>query len=461
MPHTHSRLEHRDTSSLSLGELLGALSFAIDMTEGQPEGHCTRCCWIGQQIGQAVGLDEAALWDLYYAILLKDIGCSSNAARVCQLYLTDDLAFKRNIKTVDPSSVPQAFRFVFDHTGMGRKMGERLRALITAIRHSGEFAQELMDTRCQSGARIVRQMRFSEDVAQSVSSLDEHWDGRGMPHGLRGDAIPLYSRIALLAQVADVFFTTAGPAVARREIRRRSGTWFDPGLVRAFLRISATNAFWDMLGSPDLPRKVFRLAPARGRNAIDEDYLDDIAEAFAGVVDSKSPYTAGHSDRVAEFSAVLGRQLHMDASHIRRLKRAALLHDVGKLGVSNTILDKPGPLTDAEWGEVRRHTLYASQILSRIPAFSDIAVIARSHHERLDGTGYPDGLAGSNINSDTRLITVADVFDALTADRPYRAALKVDDALALMQADRGKAFDPQMLDALEAAIRAGELETAA
>src|SRR5574343_1146790 len=194
---------------LHLSELISALSHALDITEGQPEGHCVRCCWIGMHIGRQIGLDGDALWHLYYTLLLKDLGCSSNAARICELYLTDDLRFKRDFKTVG-DSLPSVLNFVLKHTSLKAGLAERFRSVMTIMREGDEIAQELIATRCSRGAEIARLLRFPEGVAQGIYSLDEHFNGEGRPDRLAGEAIPLYSRIALLAQGIDVFHTAGG-----------------------------------------------------------------------------------------------------------------------------------------------------------------------------------------------------------------------------------------------------------
>ena len=170
------------------------------------------------------------LRDLYYTLLLKDLGCSSNAARICELYLTDDLSFKRDFKTVG-DGLPEILRFVFSHTGLKAGLAGRLRSVAHILRNGPRIADELIKTRCTRGADIARQLRFGDAVATGIGSLDEHWDGRGRPEGLAGEAIPLYARIALLAQVVDVFHTLGGRAAALRELGDRSGSWFDPALV--------------------------------------------------------------------------------------------------------------------------------------------------------------------------------------------------------------------------------------
>jgi len=437
-----------NVGTLRLSELIGALSHALDITEGQPKGHCVRACWIGMHIGRHVGLAERELWELYYTLLLKDLGCSSNAARICELYLSDDLAFKRDFKTVG-DSLPQMLRFVFTHTGMTVGFSERLRSIVNIMRNGPQYAQELIQTRCQRGADIARQLRFPDAVADGIHSLDEHWNGRGKPQGLRGEAIPMPARIALLAQVIDVFHTADGPAAAMREARERAGQWFDPALVTAFEQVAVQPAFWDTLRSERIDMAVQALEPGAFEVRLDDDYLDDIASAFGQVVDSKSPFTRGHSERVAVYVDGIALALGIDAPRRRWLKRGALLHDVGKLGVSNAVLDKPGKLDDAEWVAVRHHAAHTEAILSRIGAFGELARMAGAHHERLDGGGYPRGLKGDQISLETRIITTADIFDAISADRPYRGAIPVPKTLEIMAESVGTALDPLCFEALK------------
>ena len=212
-------------------------------------------------LGITIGLSQQQMHDLYYVLLLKDLGCSSNAARICQLFATDDHDFKRNAKLVD-SSLVQVLRFLAGNTAVGSGPVEKLRAILRLAATGGKFDRELIETRCHRGAHIARQMGFSEGVARGILDLDEHWDGRGLPLGLKGDAISLGARIALMAQVIDVFNMTGGRASATQEIIRRSGGWFDPELVAAFENVARDEGFWSGLSDPRLDRKVFDLEPA-------------------------------------------------------------------------------------------------------------------------------------------------------------------------------------------------------
>ena len=437
--------------AIQLSEIIGAMSYALDITEGQPAGHCVRCCWIGMHIGRQAGLSEDQLWELYYTLLLKDLGCSSNAARICELYLTDDLQFKRDFKTVG-DSLPQVLAFVFSHTGLKAGLAERFRSVLGILRNGSEIAHELIATRCQRGAEIARLLRFPEAVARGIFCLDEHFNGKGKPAALVGDGIPVYARIALLAQVIDVFHTADGRSAALAEARGRAGTWFDPLLVESFEAVAVDEQFWTTLASAEVDNAVVGLVPAGHEVPLDEDYLDDIAAAFGQVVDSKSPYTSGHSARVALYTDMIGEALGLSEPRRRWLRRGALLHDVGKLGVSNSVLDKAGALDRAEWDAVKLHAEYSERILSRITAFAELARVAGAHHERLDGTGYPRGLRAEEINIETRIITTADIFDAITAERPYRGAIPIPKALEMMEQTVGTALDPQCFDALKRAI---------
>jgi len=440
--------------ALKLAELIGALSHALDLNEGEPAGHSLRVCWIGMHIGEAIGLDAATRWSLYYTLLLKDLGCSSNAARICELYLADDRAFKHDFKRAGAGAL-DLLGFVASHTGAHVAWRRRIAALLHVARNGDALAQELILTRCSRGAAIARRLRFPDDVAQGIHALDEHYDGSGRPDGLRGDAIPVAARIALLAQVIDVFQFAHGPEAAVAEARRRAGSWFDPRLVDAFATLARRPAFWATLQGDALGAAVNALEPAGHAVPLDDDYLDDIAEAFGAVVDAKSPYTAGHSARVGDTTDALARELGIGDARRRWLRRAALLHDVGKLGVSNSILDKPGRLDADEWEAVKRHATYTGEILGRLSAFEELAPIAAAHHEKLDGTGYPLGLAAAEIRLETRIITTADIFDAITAERPYHAATPVERTLTIMREHVGTALDPACFAALEAVVANG------
>ena len=448
MPVTETGPARPDTGSLRLSSVLGALSHALDLTEGQPPGHCMRACWIGFHVGKAMGLSRDALWELYFTVLLKDAGCSSNAERLCQLYAHDDRVTKHDYFQVDGDSLRQLARFVFTHTAPGAGMQTRLARILHLMRHGQDLADELVVTRCERGAAVARQLGFSERVAEGIRNLDEHWNGKGRPQRLAGAAIPLAARIALAAQVADVFHQVGGTQAALAEVRRRRGTWFDPAVADVLCEIAGVPDFWAPMQAPDFAERLWDIEPGHQRIAVTEPQLDAIALAFAQIVDAKSHFTYGHSERVGQYAEAIARRMGLPDERVTWIRRGALLHDLGKLGVSNSVLDKPGRLDPDEWEQIRRHPALTEDILARIGPFSDLARIAGAHHERLDGRGYPNGIDAPRIRLETRIITTADIFDALTAERPYRPAMPMNEALAIMHTMCGDAIDPECFAAL-------------
>lgn len=437
---------------LLLSEVIAALSYALDLTEGQPAGHSIRCCWIGMHVGQKLGLTEQQQWDLYYTLLLKDAGCSSNAARLYELYGGDERKIKHDFKTVDNHDVKQITQFVINHTGVGESFIKKIKRLYQLSRHGEELATELVETRCERGADIAIRLGFNENIADGIRYLDEHWNGQGKPYKKAGNDIPVTSQIALLSQVADVFFISGNKSASLTQIQHRSGSWFNPELVSIFQSLSSNNTFWETLVDPNLQQEITNLEPASFVMSVTDSRLDDITAAFGMIVDTKSPFTYNHSSRVALYTDAIAQHFDYDEDHRSYLKRGALLHDIGKLGISNDILDKPGKLTDREWAIMHQHAKHTEDILMHLSPFTKMAKMAGAHHERLDGQGYPYGLSATDIHMDTRIITVADIFDAITAARPYRGPIPVDKSLEIMTQECGTAIDEVVLDALKAKI---------
>lgn len=319
---------------------------------------------------------------------------------------------------VDWTSTPTVLRFAARNVAPGSSGIARAGKLLRALRGISREAPALSSARCDRGAGIVSMLGFSPAAAAAVRALDEHWDGSGRPAGLEGEAIPLIARITCLAQTAEVFMAADGPEAALAVVRERRGRWFDPRVADSFLSIGPDDPLWLRIVDDTAGEVLRDLEPASGIAFADERGLDRVAEAFARVIDAKSPYTARHSIGVAAYAEAIGREVGFDTERLRSLRRAGLLHDIGKLGVSNRILDKPGALTDAEFAEVRLHPLHTFRILSRITPFADLAEAAAAHHERLDGRGYHRGVGAEHLSAEARILAVADVFDALTADRP-------------------------------------------
>jgi putative nucleotidyltransferase with HDIG domain len=436
--------------SLGLSEVLSGLSHALDITEGQARGHAERSCVIGMRLAAALGVDEPTRASLFYALLLKDAGCSSNAAKVSALFGADDAIVKSSRRLTDTSSTPQALLHVLRTAGAGGSVLDRARHIGTVLAAGRDGARSLVELRCERGAAVARAIGLEEVVARAIMDVDEHWDGGGYPAGISGDAISLPGRVLCIAQTAEVFWRLGGSDAACDIASRRRGTWFDPALVDALVALHDDRHFWNSLEAP----AVEQLEPADRVLVADGERLDRVARAFASVVDAKSPYTAHHSEGVAEIAVDIASALGLDTETRETLRRAALLHDIGKLGVSNRILDKPGRLNESEWSTVRRHPEWSMEILARVSAFKAVAEIAGAHHERLDGSGYHRGLVAEQLDPPSRILAVADVAEALSADRPYRSALAPDEVLGIMRRDAGRTLDHDALAALEQVLPA-------
>jgi putative nucleotidyltransferase with HDIG domain len=439
-----------DDVELRLSEVLSGLSHALDITEGQPRGHVERSCMIGMRVAAALGLDEVSRSSLFYALLLKDAGCSSTAARLSSLFGADDAEVKSSRRLTDTSSSLDAVRHVVHTAAPGQRPIAKARHIWAVVSFGRAGARSLVELRCQRGAAVARMIGLGDDVSLAILHVDEHWDGRGYPAGLEREQISLAGRIAGLAQTAEVFWQHAGPSEACEIVRRRRGTWFDPELVDVLVDMERDSAFWRSLEEP----AVDGLEPPDRVLVANEGRLDQVAEAFGWIVDAKSSYTAKHSEGVAEIAFEVGSLLALEDRALATIRRAGLLHDVGKLGVSNRILDKPGPLNENEWAVMRRHPRWSMEILERVRAFHELARIAATHHERLDGSGYFAGLTAAELDLPSRILAVADVAQALSAARPYRPALGPDDVLEIMRRDAGGRLDADAFAALEQVLPA-------
>jgi HD-GYP domain-containing protein (c-di-GMP phosphodiesterase class II) len=429
------------------GEVLAALSHALDLVEGQVAGHSERTWLIARRIGQELRLTEPEMESLFFACILKDSGCSTNSARLQRVFGGDEAIAKSRFKFVDWSRQGPLALYAIGSVAPGGTFGEKIRRLTAMVKAPNGLTDEVTADRCTRGAEIALELGFGEDCAEAIRALDEHWDGDGSPKHLVREQIPRLARILCLAQTLEVFATAHGRDAAYRIVRRRRGRWFDPEVVRASLSFRSDQAFWTEHGCARDGQRVALHAPeaAYRREASD---TDRICRAFATVVDAKSTFTATHSERVASYAVGIGALVGLNAPELVLLNRAGMLHDIGKLAVPNSILDKPGRLDDDEYLRVKAHPRHSYDILRRIPTFGRVAELASSHHERLDGKGYWRGLGDRELDLATRCLTAADVYDALTADRPYRSAMSHEDALAVMDRDSRSAFDPRCLEAL-------------
>jgi putative nucleotidyltransferase with HDIG domain len=454
---TSSRYEPKQQPAPQLSEILSTLSFALDLTEGAVQGHSVRSCLLALRIGEALRLDGVQMMQLYYAALLKDVGCSSNAARMCQIVGGDDRTVKAGVKLEDWTRPHQlklsVLKMMWKNVLPGDTAFHKAKRLFQIASTQHENNKEMIQLRCDRGASIVRKIGLDTVTAEAVRHLDEHWDGSGYPGRLKGHQIPVIARLLCVAQHLDAFCAETGPEHAVQVMEERSRRWFDPEVVKAAASLSRTGRLWRHClpgdGSLAAHKAILAAEPAAGK-ALAAGPIDQICEAFAEVVDAKSPFTFRHSVGVKDAAMMIGKSLGLSPDRMRVLRRAALLHDIGKLSVSNMILDKPGKLDANEFNIVKRHSALTSEILGRMPSLEEISVLAGEHHEKLDGSGYPFGLKAEDLSLESRLIAVADVYGALSEDRPYRGGLDPDEIAGIMKRDVPNKLDGECYEALQA-----------
>jgi putative nucleotidyltransferase with HDIG domain len=447
-----------ETTSISFSAVISALSFAIDLTEGAVAGHALRTCILGMRIAEAIGLPVDEARALYHALLLKDVGCSSNAARMCQIVGGDDRVVKNGAKLEDwtrphrPTlrAVKLLWTQVLPRASALHRVARIGRIAMTQHRNN----EEMISTRCERGADIAKKLGLSRATSEAIRALDEHWDGSGYPDRLKGTEIPILARILSVAQHLDVFASELDEKAAMKVLHERSGRWFDPELVAVAAALNHDGALWTHCQPSDdsalARRLVLALEPAPAGRSVRTD-MDRICEAFADVVDAKSPFTYRHSVGVAEAATSIAMVLQLAPERVQLVRRAALLHDLGKLAVPNTILDKVGPLSPAEWDVVVQHPQLTRDILARIESFSELAEIAGAHHEKLDGSGYPDGLKGDQLSLEARIVAVADVYQALVERRPYREGMSHAEAMEVLYRLAGVKLDAHCIAAIAVA----------
>jgi putative nucleotidyltransferase with HDIG domain len=451
----HEDEELEPSAPISFSAIISALSFAIDLTEGAAPGHAVRTCILGMRIAEAIDLPAAQRVPLYHSLLLKDVGCSSNAARMCQIVGGDDRIFKTGARLQDWTQphrlTMRTLKLLWTHVLPKASAWVRLGRIGRIALNQHHNNEEMIALRCERGANIVHKLGLSDEAADAIHSLDEHWNGSGYPHHLKGEQIPLLGRIVAVAQHLDVFASERTTQEALDVLRERSGRWFDPALVQVVCDLDANGSLWtDCLPGDEveLSRRVVLDYEPQCSQGVDPAEVDRICEAFADVVDAKSPFTYRHSLGVAEVATSLATVLQLAPERVQLVRRAALLHDLGKLAIPNTILDKNGDLDQEEWKVILQHPRLTRDILERIEPFAELARIAGAHHEKLDGSGYPDHLTADQLGLEARIVAVADVYQALTERRSYRPGMSHTEAMKILYRLGAKKLDPYCVAAL-------------
>lgn len=412
-----------------------------------------RSCLIATGLGRMLGLspDEAA--DTFYSALLLHVGCLTFSHEMSAAFGDDRQANTAGAKTnfAHPRDI---FSTLIPETTRGMNTAGRVRAAAFIITRGRSFGRRFDTSNCEVARETARRIGLPGSVQRSLYHVHEWWDGRGVPSGLKGDQIPISSRIARVATDADLFQTLGGEELAVDALKARAGTIFDPGIVDVFVRNA--RGIVDEATAGDPRDRILEVEP-QPIVEIDAPHLPEVALAFADLVDMKTPFTHGHSREVARLSHAAGSHVGLDPAGIAQLDLAALLHDLGRAAVSDAVWEKAGPLTSTEREQVRMHAYHSERILATSHTFESIARLAGMHHERLDGSGYHRGSMTRDIPVAARVIACADAFQAMTQDRPHRRALNRERAAEeLTREVREGRLDPEAADAvLVAAGRPG------
>lgn len=404
-------------------EVLAALSVAIDLGLGQPAEHMLRSAIIASRLARTLGLTPEQRATVYYSTLVMWIGCHADSQEYAR-WFGDDIGVRSAAYLVDWSGLPY-LGFLLGNVAHGEPAVRRARTMLTLVTDARGHLARLIHSHCTSAAALAAHLGLPEPVQQAVAFTFERYDGGGLPAGCRGDAIPIEMRIAQLADVAEVHHRLYGTEGTLAMVRDRRGGQFDPLVADAFL--SEGERFLAEPEGGDVWSAAISLSPDRD-DVIAEPELDGLLRAIGDFVDLKCPFMLGHSTAVAELAEAAGRLLGIGAADCSVLRRAGYLHDVGRLGVSNQVWSKPGPLSADEWERVRMHPYLGTRVLARLGALSAEAELTRTHHEHLDGSGYPLGVAGGSLGRRDRLLAAAVAYRSALEPRPYRPALDPDGA---------------------------------
>jgi HD-GYP domain-containing protein (c-di-GMP phosphodiesterase class II) len=392
-----------------LAELLCALSVTLDVAMAQPAEKSIRSCLVATRLADRLQVPDKRT--VYYATLLRHLGCTATTHEEVHLAGPRAADLRPLAERTDSSSVRESLNYL-RHVGKGAGV-KRLQYVARTLTTSPD---DLLRAVCEVGSMLAEGLGLGPHTAEAIYQNLERWDGKGTPRGLAGKEIHIATRIAEVATQAVI----AGD----RTLRKRSGSWLDPFVVAEY-----DDSLVADLDEIDVWQATLDAEPRPWSAAHD---LDELARTFAYFVDLKSPYLFGHCTGVAALADEAGRLLHLEDAERATLRRAALLHDLGRVAVPTAVWERPGLLKRAEWEQVRLHPYHAERILARSPVLEPIGVLVALHHERLDGSGYPRQAKGAELSTAARILAAADCYQALTQDRPHRSAHSPEGAAELI-----------------------------
>ena len=438
---------------LRLGEFVATLALAQDNAFGQPLESQLRSCLLAAWLCEAAGFATEVRTTAYWVALLRYIGCTGHAHEVATVF-GDEIAIRARTLVHDAANPAEVMRDVVAFATAGRPDDQRDEIIGMIQRTAREWAVYNFSSGCEVADMLAQRLDFGPGVREALRFTFERWNGNGYPAHAKGEMIPLAMRVVHLSHDMEAIGRLFSPARAIDAARERRGRTYDPALADLF---AARGGTWlDRLAGLDPWDAVLALEP-EPRRILDGADLDRTLTVAADFIDLKSPYMAGHSRRCAALAADAARLLGLAEESVATLRRAALVHDFGTTGVPNSIWDKPGALTRAEFDRVELHPMLTEQMLRRSPALAVLNPIACAHHEKCDGSGYHKRLRTKASDPSVTILAAADIYVGLTTERADRAAFSDHDAAAeLRRAASEGALDERAVKAVVVAAGHGE-----
>ncbi|HEY0870890.1 MAG TPA: HD domain-containing phosphohydrolase, partial [Acidothermaceae bacterium] len=403
---------------LRLGEFVATFALAQDNAFGQPLESQLRSCLLAAAICEEAGFDAQLSETVYWVALLRYIGCTGHAHEVATLF-GDEIAIRAQTLVHDAANPAEVMRDVFAYATAGHSPEEQ-EQIVAAIKVGAhDWAVHNFASGCEVGDMLARRLDMNDDVLDALRFTFERWNGNGFPAGAKGEEIPLAMRVVHLSHDMEAIARLFSPAQALETVRERRDGTYDPELADIFSTHGA--GFLERLGKTDPWDEVLALEP-RPRRILEGADLDNALEVAADFIDLKSPYMAGHSRRCALLSADAAALLGCSADEIATVRRAALVHEFGTTAIPNSILDKTGGLTRAEFDRVEIHPMLTEQMLRRTPALAALNPVAAAHHEKVDGSGYHKRVRADAVSTCGHILATADMYVGLTTDRADRPA---------------------------------------
>src|SRR3954451_23773503 len=396
--------------SLRLGELVMTFALGQDNAFGQPLESQLRSCLLAEAMCRELGADEALRATTYWLSLLRYVGCTGHAHEISTVF-GDDVAILAATLVFDAGDPADVGRTMVDFATAGHPPEEHAE-IVRTIQESGhDWAVHNFATRCEVGAMLIHRLGFGSEVENAFGFTYERWNGAGSPKGASGEAIPLPMRIVHVSHDMEAIGRRHSPDAAIDAARGRGGRTYDPELADLF---AANGDLWfEQIGKVEPWDAVLDLEPKPHR-VLKGAELDEALAVAADFIDLKSPFRAGHSRRCAQLSADAATSFGCAHDQVTAVRRAALVHEFGTTGVPNSIWDKPGPLTRAEFDRVELHPLLTEQMLRRSPALAALNPIASSHHENCDGSGYHKRTQVDGDDLGACVLAATDIYVGLT-----------------------------------------------